>query len=86
MRNKNIMSHLKLNVKRARLRRLEQGLTLDDLFLRSGGRLHPPRISRIERGILRPSARERQLLAQALGVPEDELFDPEAKTAAAALK
>jgi transcriptional regulator with XRE-family HTH domain len=51
-----------------RLARLQHGLTLDDLFLRSRGRLRPARISRIERGICAASNEEASLLAGILGI------------------
>lgn len=53
-----------------RLARLQKGWTLDDLFLRSKGKLAPARVSRIERGISRASAEESQLLVALLGVSE----------------
>jgi len=57
-----------------RKRRFELGLTLDQVFLNSGGRLHPARLSRFERGILLPSANERKVLVEVLGLAESELF------------
>lgn len=54
-----------------RLARLQKGLTLDDLLLRSKGRLSPARLSRIERGLCAASAEESRLLVQLLGVREE---------------
>lgn len=51
-----------------RLARLQKGWTLDDLFLRSNGRLNPARVSRIERGFSMASEEESQLLITLLGV------------------
>jgi transcriptional regulator with XRE-family HTH domain len=56
-----------------RLARLKKGLTLDDLLLRSAGRLSPARLSRIERGICNPSPMEAQLLIELLGVEESTM-------------
>jgi transcriptional regulator with XRE-family HTH domain len=54
--------------------RFYRDLSMDEVYLRSGGRVHPPRMSRIERGILRASVRERTALAKVFGLPESELF------------
>ena len=51
-----------------RLARLQRGWTLDDLFLRSKGKLSPARVSRIERGLSTASAEESRLLQTLLGV------------------
>jgi transcriptional regulator with XRE-family HTH domain len=53
-----------------RLARLQKGWTLDDLFLRSKGKLSPARVSRIERGLSTASAEELRLLVALLGVTE----------------
>jgi hypothetical protein len=56
-----------------RMVRLQRGLTLDDLFLRSAGKLAPARISRIERGLCVPSDQESTFLIQLLGVTEQTI-------------
>jgi transcriptional regulator with XRE-family HTH domain len=56
-----------------RMARLKRGLTLDDLFLRSAGKLAPARISRIERGLCVPSDQESTFLIQLLGVTEQTI-------------
>lgn len=53
-----------------RMARLQRGLTLDELFLRSEGKLAPARISRIERGLCVPSDQESTFLIKLLGVTE----------------
>jgi transcriptional regulator with XRE-family HTH domain len=58
-----------------RLARFQKGLTLDDLFLRSKGKLSPARVSRIERGLSAASAEETALLVKILGVPEQTVVD-----------
>jgi transcriptional regulator with XRE-family HTH domain len=55
------------------LARLQRGWTLDDLFLRSKGKLSPARISRIERGISIASEEESQVLVILLGVTEETI-------------
>jgi transcriptional regulator with XRE-family HTH domain len=62
-------------VSRLRLERIERGLTLDDVWIRSERRLHPSRLSRMERGVLRPTSEEIRLLAGALDIPEEKLAD-----------
>lgn len=56
-----------------RMARLQRGLTLDDLFLRSAGRLSPSRISRIERGLCNASNQELTFLIRLLGVTEQTI-------------
>jgi len=58
-----------------RLARLRRGWTMDDLFLRSRGKLSPARLSRIERGISTPSAEEAQLLMALLGVTSETVVE-----------
>jgi transcriptional regulator with XRE-family HTH domain len=58
-------------ISQLRLARLQRGWTLDDLFLRSKGKLSPARISRIERGISTASEEESQVLVILLGVTEE---------------
>jgi transcriptional regulator with XRE-family HTH domain len=53
------------------LRKLNR-LTQDELFARSG--VCQARISRIEIGNVRPSAREREALSRALATPPEILF------------
>jgi transcriptional regulator with XRE-family HTH domain len=62
-------------ITRLRLARLQRGWTLDDLFLRSEGRLSPARVSRIERGLSNASAAESRLLVTLLGVTEQTVTD-----------
>ena len=58
-------------ISQLRLARLQKGWTLDDLFLRSKGRLSPARISRIERGLSTASEEESQVLVILLDVTEE---------------
>jgi hypothetical protein len=58
-------------ISQLRLARLQRAWTLDDLFLRSNGRLSPARISRIERGLSIASEEESQILVTLLGVTEE---------------
>jgi transcriptional regulator with XRE-family HTH domain len=53
-------------------RRLIKGLTLDDIYLRSG--IDISRLSRIERGIFQPSQREMKLISKALRVRQKDIF------------
>jgi transcriptional regulator with XRE-family HTH domain len=59
-----------------RLARLQKGWTLDDLFLRSKGKLSPARVSRIERGLSSSSAEESRLLVGLLGVTRQMAEEP----------
>lgn len=70
---------MKILINPLRQRRFELGLTLDDVFLRTRGRVHPARLSRFERGILVPSPEERRLLSEILELPEEQLFGPSSK-------
>jgi len=67
-----------------RLARLQKGLTLDDLFLRSRGKLSPARLSRIERGLCVASKKESALLVRLLGVEEQTVTDSGAAVASVA--
>lgn len=60
-------------VSEIKLERLKKGLTQDDIWIRTGRRLHPSRLSRIERGVLRPTPEDLQLLAYALDLPVGHL-------------
>jgi transcriptional regulator with XRE-family HTH domain len=61
-------------ISQLRLARLQRGLTLDDLFLRSMGKLSPARISRIERGLSTASEEECQVLVTLLDVTKETVF------------
>jgi transcriptional regulator with XRE-family HTH domain len=56
-----------------KLERLKKGLTQDDVWIRTGRRLHPSRLSRIERGVLRPTPEDLQLLSYALDLEVGDL-------------
>jgi hypothetical protein len=56
-----------------RMARLQNGLTLDELFLRSKGKLSPARMSRIERGLCSASPEETASLVKILGVTEETI-------------
>jgi hypothetical protein len=62
-------------ISQLRLARLQIGWTLDDLFLRSDGKLNPARLSRIERGLCSASSEEAALLVKLLGVAEQTVTD-----------
>ena len=55
--------------------RFYKRLTQDDLYLKTN--IWPAKISKIERGIFRPSSKEKELLSKALKTPIREIF-PEA--------
>ncbi|MBA7641126.1 hypothetical protein ES703_48799 [subsurface metagenome] len=65
MRNKNKLKQI----------RFFRGMTQDDLFVET--HIWPAKISRIERGVFRPTSKEKKLLSKALKTPIRELF-PEA--------
>jgi transcriptional regulator with XRE-family HTH domain len=64
-----------------RMARLQRGLTLDELFLRSKGKLSPARVSRIERGLCTASHEESALLVKILSVEERTVADSGARAA-----
>jgi hypothetical protein len=66
-----------------RMARLQRGWSLDDLFLKSRGRLSPARLSRIERGLCTASHEESALLVKILGVEEQTVADSGARAASA---
>ena len=51
-----------------RLARLQRGLSLDEVSFRTDGRLKRGRLSRIERGYVKPSDEESRLLQQILKI------------------
>jgi transcriptional regulator with XRE-family HTH domain len=51
-----------------RLARLQQGLTMDLLQVRSAGELRQSRISQIERGLAKPTPREVEWFVKLVGV------------------
>lgn len=53
-------------------KRFFAGLTQDELQRKTG--IHQTRISRLERGYLKPTAEEKQKLAKALKVTQGKLF------------
>jgi transcriptional regulator with XRE-family HTH domain len=54
-----------------RLVRLRRALTLDEVFFKTKGLLSPPRLSRIERGLSKPTPAETAALTRLLGVSAD---------------
>jgi len=62
-------------ISQLRLARLQKGLTLDDLLLRSKGKLSPARVSRIERGLSTPADEEVSLLVSLLGVTRQTVVE-----------
>jgi transcriptional regulator with XRE-family HTH domain len=54
-----------------RIARLRKGLTLDEIFLLTNGELTPARLSRVERGLAKPTRREIALIEQVIGVGEE---------------
>lgn len=60
-------------VSKLRLQRVQLGLTLDNVFVRSGRKLFPSKLSRIERAIVEPSKKDVRLLAQAFHTSVEEI-------------
>lgn len=60
-------------VSRLRLERLRRGLTLEEVYLRTRRRLHPSRLSRLERGISCLTMQDIELLGVALEIPVGEI-------------
>lgn len=58
-----------MSISALRLARLQKGLTLDKVFFLTDGRVNPARLSRIERGLSKPTPIEAESLACVLDVP-----------------
>lgn len=58
--------------------RYRKKLTQDDLYVETN--IWPTKISKIERGVFRPSSKEKELLAKALKTPIDQLFPKDEAT------
>lgn len=65
--------------KTGRLRdiRRKKLLTLDDVYVKSGRKIQTSKLSKIERGILIPSERDKKLISKALRMKKSELFPSE---------
>ncbi len=53
--------------------RIQRYLTLDEVYVKSRRKLQPSRISKLERGILLMTDRDRKILSKVYGVPEKDL-------------
>ncbi len=62
-----------MKVSELRLERLRRGLSLDEIYIRSGQKLHPSRLSRIERSLIQPTEEELRLLGEALDIPHEQI-------------
>ena len=54
--------------------RIQRYLTLDQVYVKSRRKLQPSRVSKLERGILLMTDRDRKILSRVYGVPEKDLF------------
>ena len=52
--------------------RFLKGMTQDELFIKTG--IHQSRISRIENDFIKPTSKEKELIAKALRATPEELF------------
>jgi len=57
---------------RIRELRFKNGLTLDDVFVKT--KIWPSRLSRIEREVFKPSFREKKLISKVLKSPIKKVF------------
>ena len=53
--------------------RIQRYLTLDQVYVKSRRKLQPSRVSKLERGILLMTDRDKKILARIYGVSEEEL-------------
>jgi len=53
--------------------RIQRYLTLDEVYVKSRRKLQPSRVSKLERGILLMTDRDRKILSRVYGVSEEEL-------------
>ena len=53
--------------------RIQRYLTLDEVYVKSRRKLQPSRVSKLERGILLMTDRDRKILSRVYGVPEEDL-------------
>jgi len=62
-----------MNHKKLKNLRIQRYLTLDQVYVKSRRKLQPSRVSKLERGILLLTARDRKILARVYGVSEEDL-------------
>ena len=53
--------------------RIQRYLTLDQVYVKSRRKLQPSRVSKLERGILLMTDRDKKILARIYGVSEEDL-------------
>ena len=63
-----------MNQRKLKKLRIERYLTLDQVYVKSRRKLQPSRLSKLERGILLLTDRDRKILARIYGVSEKDLF------------
>lgn len=64
-----------MNQKKLKKLRIERYLTQDQVYVKSRRKIQPSRLSKLERGILLLTGRDRKILARIYGVSEEDLFD-----------
>lgn len=62
-----------MNQKKLKQIRIERYLTQDEVYVKSRRKLQPSRLSKMERGILLLTARDKKILSKVYGVPEKDL-------------
>jgi len=63
-----------MNQKKLKKLRIERYLTQDQVYVKSRRRIQPSRLSKLERGILLLTDRDRKILARIYGVSEKDFF------------
>ncbi|MBA7479670.1 hypothetical protein ES707_15106 [subsurface metagenome] len=63
-----------MNEKKLKKLRIDRDLTQDQVYVRSRRKIQPSRLSKLERGILLLTGRDRKILARIYGVSEEDLF------------
>jgi len=62
-----------MNQSKLKKLRIQRYLTQDEIYVKSRRKIQPSRLSKLERGILLMTDRDRKILSRVYGVPEEDL-------------
>ena len=63
-----------MNQSKLKKLRIQRYLTQDEIYVKSRRKIQPSRLSKLERGILLLTGRDKKILARIYGVSEEDLF------------
>jgi transcriptional regulator with XRE-family HTH domain len=63
-----------MNQSKLKKLRIQRYLTQDEIYVKSRRKIQPSRLSKLERGILLMTDRDKKILARIYGVSEEDLF------------